>query len=123
MANDTIIPTGTTKTISTLSSIPPGIWLLSFAVNCYPGTAVSTTNYQGIKYNISTTIDTFDFTLISGTEGINYSGATTLPSLTGSKVLTITSTTTYYLNVTIAYTAGQVRTSNSILSFTATRIA
>ncbi len=123
MANDTIIPTGTTKTISTLSSIPPGIWLLSFLVNCYPSTAVSTTNYQGIKYNISTTIDTFEFTLISGTEGINYSGATTLPSLTGSKVLTITSTTTYYLNVTIAYTAGQVRTSGAILSFTATRIA
>ena len=122
VAADTIISSGTTKTISTLS-IPPGIWIVSFYVNCYPSIAVTTTNYQGIKYNLSTIINTFDFSiLLSGTEGSNYSVATTLPSITGAMPLTITSTTTYYLNATITYTAGEVRTSGSLLSFKATRV-
>ena len=123
VANNTIVSTGVTKSISSLS-ITPGIWIVSFFVNCYPDTSATVTNYGGIRFNLSTTIDTFDTTiLLSGTEGINYSNATVLPTVNGITPLNITSTTTYYLNATITYTSGPVRTSNTLTVFKATRIA
>ena len=122
--DNTVIPSGSAKTISSLS-IPPGIWIVSYYSNVYPdGGSVSTSNYQGLRYNLSTTIDTFDFIALSGSEGINYVNATVLPTIHGIIPLTISSTTTYYLNVSITYTGpGTIRSNNvNISKFKATRI-
>jgi hypothetical protein len=105
IANDTQLTSAQTKTISTLPSIPPGIWILSFSFATYSDTVASTINNAGIFYNISTTTDTFTTAILSvETEKTNYTNVNSFPRVNGNVVVNVTSTTTYYLNVTMSFT-------------------
>ena len=122
VANDTIITSGITLSIATLASIPPGIWLLSFNAFVYPNGNVTTTGANGVRYNISTALNTFNGgTLLIGSEPVNYVNPASFPNMSGIACVTITSTTTYYLNVTISFT-GDIRVSTTNLYFKATRM-
>jgi len=106
-----------------LSNVPPGIWILSFNAQIYPAGSVTTSNNLGVRMNISTAINTFVSGILNlSTEGTNYVSASNLPCFSGVTCLTITSTTTYYLNATIAFSAGDVRVTDTVAFFRATRI-
>ena len=88
----------------------------------YPNGGVSTTNSNGLRMNISTAFNTFSTNiLIIGSEGTNYINPTNFPSMSGTTCITITSTTTYYLNVSLSF-SGDVRVSTTNAYFRALRI-
>ena len=123
IGNDTQLSSAITKTISTLASIPPGIWILTFNFGTYSDTGASTTGNVGVIYNISTTLDTYTSAiLLVETEKVNYTNVNTFPRVSGTTVVNVTSTTTYYLNVTMTFT-GIARISTVNAYFRALRIA
>ena len=122
VANDSVVPSGTTLTTATLSGVPPGIWILSFNAQVYPNGAVTTTNNLGVKYNISTIINTSGGSLLNvSSEGTNYVNPSAFPIFSGVTCLTITSTTTYYLNVTVTF-SGDIRVGTGNSFFRAVRV-
>ena len=121
--NNYVVTNGVTLSVATLASVPPGIWILTFNSQVYPVTTVTTSNISGVRYNVSTAINTFVAGILNvSTEGTNYSVVSALPTFNGTTCLTITTTTTYYLNVTITFNSGDVRLTDTCAFFRAVRI-
>ena len=57
--NNYVVTNGVTLSVATLASVPPGIWILTFNSQVYPVTTVTTSNISGVRYNVSTAINTF----------------------------------------------------------------
>lgn len=104
LASTTSITNGTTNIGSI--SLDPGSWIITANCGCSPS-GLTTSNNLGFRYSINITSGVLsNYLIIMGSEGTNYSTVNTSPSLSGSTSVSITSTTIYYLNLTVAFTAG-----------------
>ena len=122
IANDSPLTNGITLSVATLASVPPGIWIFTSLVFIYPNGAVSTLDNFGVRTNMSTAINTGGGSLLQVTsEGTNYVNPVAFPKLNGTTCLTVTSTTTYYMNVTVQF-SGDIRFAATGSFFKATRI-
>ena len=121
VANDTVLTSSFALTIATLASIPPGIWIFTFNGNTYPNGSVTTTNNYGVRFNISTVINTLGSIFNVETDKNNYVNPVAFPIMAGTTCVTVTSTTTYYLNVIMSF-SGDVRIATGGAFFRALRI-
>lgn len=119
LASTTTINNGNTNLGSL--ALDPGSWI----INAYCGvnaSGLTTTNF-GFRYSISTTSGgavSTDYLLI-GTEGTNYTLTSTCPTLAGTAMVSITTATTFYLNLNLTYSAGSA-TLGTVTHWNAMRI-
>jgi len=103
-------------------ALDPGSWIINVFCGIQP-LNLTTTNY-GYRYSIDTSSASAPSTtyLLIGTEGTNYTLINTAPTLAGTAMVSITTATTYYLNLNLTYSAGSA-TLGSVTHWNAMKIA
>lgn len=117
-ASSTVIINGTQEIGS--MTLDPGSWIISAYCNISPSSI--TTDNVGIRYSINTVTAVISTAyLLTGSEGVTYTSINTAPTLTGTAMVSITTTTTYYLNLTIGLLSGSA-TLGTVTHWNAMRI-
>ncbi len=118
-ASSTVISSGTTEIGSI--TLDAGSWIISAYCNISPN-AITTDNL-GFRYSLNTTSAVISTSyLLIGSEGVTYTAISTAPTLAGTAMVSITSSQTYYLNVTVNLISGTI-TLGTVTHWNAMRIA
>lgn len=117
-ASSTVINSGANEIGSI--TLDAGSWIINAYCNINPVSI--TTDNVGVRYSINTVSAVLSTTyLLMGSEGVTYSAISTAPTLAGTAMVSITTTTTYYLNLQINLISGSA-TVGTVTRWNAMRI-